>query len=86
MRLYSTKTLKPLGTLDYHKDGCQSLAFASPFVEPASTHTRMGADEEDSDEEGIDAAEKTKRGRWLASGSRDGRVAIWALMNFEKTA
>ena len=28
VRLYSVKTFKPLGTLDYHKNGIQALAFA----------------------------------------------------------
>ena len=28
IRLYSTKTFKPLGTLDYHKHGVQALTFA----------------------------------------------------------
>lgn len=28
IRLYSVKTFKPLGTLDYHKDGVQALTFA----------------------------------------------------------
>ncbi|KAK0465642.1 WD40-repeat-containing domain protein [Armillaria novae-zelandiae] len=28
IRLYSTKSFKPLGTLKYHKNGCQAVAFA----------------------------------------------------------
>lgn len=28
IRLYSTKSFKHLGTLEYHKDNCQAIAFA----------------------------------------------------------
>ncbi|KAJ7632862.1 WD-40 repeat-containing protein [Roridomyces roridus] len=73
IRLYSTKTLRPLGTLRYHKIGCQALEFA-----------RSVDSEEDEDEE-MSAAEREARGRWLAAGSKDHRVSLWALISFEKT-
>lgn len=38
IRLYSIKSFKPLGTLDYHRDGVQALTFARnpppPFLPP----------------------------------------------------
>ncbi|KAH8099976.1 WD-40 repeat-containing protein [Cristinia sonorae] len=78
VRLYSTKTLKHLGSLDYHKKNTQTLAFA---------HSVKAAPEGDSDEEDEDMtkSEKEARGRWLAAGSQDCRVSLWSLMSFEKT-
>ncbi|KIJ67111.1 hypothetical protein HYDPIDRAFT_109119 [Hydnomerulius pinastri MD-312] len=76
VRLYSTKTFKPLGTLVYHKENCQALAFASSFSDhPTDT---------DNDEDDMTVEEKRQRGRWLVTAAKDTRVSIWALMSFEK--
>ncbi|EIW57400.1 WD-40 repeat-containing protein [Trametes versicolor FP-101664 SS1] len=79
VRLYSTKSFKPLGTLAYHKKNCQSIAFARAQPAPA-----LNAGGEESDDE-MTEQEKTDRTRWLVSGGRDSRVAIWSLINFAKT-
>jgi len=45
IRLYSIKTFKPLGTLDYHKDGVQALTFAKnppPPFHPSQTQSGEG--------------------------------------------
>ncbi|KAJ7593068.1 WD-40 repeat-containing protein, partial [Mycena floridula] len=74
IRLYSTRTFRALGTLKYHKTICHALQFAKTLsVEPA----------EDSDDE-MTEQEKQDRTRWLLSGSKDNRCAIWTLMSFEK--
>jgi len=39
---------------------------------------------EDSDDE-MTEQEKQDRTRWLLSGSKDNRCAIWTLMSFEKS-
>lgn len=42
IRLYSTKAFKPLGTLDYHKNGVQALTFARntpPSPRPSQTQS-----------------------------------------------
>ncbi|OCH94431.1 WD-40 repeat-containing protein [Obba rivulosa] len=82
IRLYSVKTLKPLGTLDYHKKNCQSLAFArsSSLRSGAAGTTSRSA--EDSEDEMTDE-EKEERCRWLAAGGYDHRVSIWALIDFQ---
>lgn len=72
IRLYSTKTFKPLGTLVFHKETCQAVIFARTHT-PQSKH--------DTDDE-MDEGEKIKRGRWLISGEKNGRVAIWELSTF----
>jgi hypothetical protein len=80
VRLYSTKTLKPLGTLDYHRKGCQAVTFAQYQHEQPPA---VGADGEDIEDE-MSAAEKADRRRWLAAGSQDSRVSVWSLISFEK--
>ncbi|KAJ7284899.1 WD-40 repeat-containing protein [Mycena rebaudengoi] len=75
IRLYSTKNLKPLGTLRYHKTGCQALEFARST--PSSVPERH-EDNEDEDEEWED------RSRWLAAASKDHRVSLWSLISFER--
>ena len=71
IRLYSTKSCKPLGMLQYHKVACQALDFA---------HAEW-ADTGDEDEED-DVKVKVKR--WLVSGGKDHRAVIWELMDFNK--
>ncbi|KAJ7274518.1 WD40-repeat-containing domain protein [Mycena haematopus] len=78
IRLYSTKNLKPLGTLRYHKSGCQAVEFARSVDADARTAEENGEDEEMTEEE------LETRGRWLAAGAKDRRVSLWALISFEK--
>ncbi len=82
VRLYSTKSFKPLGTLAYHKKNCQCIAFAR--AQPAPSTPPTDADGEESDDE-MTEQEKMDRTRWLVSGGQDSRVAIWSLINFGKT-
>ncbi|KAI1797265.1 WD-40 repeat-containing protein [Ganoderma leucocontextum] len=86
VRLYSTKTLKSLGSLVYHKKNCQSVAFARSQSEARSPGAAMdteGGEEEDEDD--ICKAEKEERARWLVSGGQDSRVVVWSLMDFSKS-
>ncbi|KAJ3991237.1 WD40-repeat-containing domain protein [Lentinula boryana] len=84
IRLYSTSSLKPLGTLKYHKDGCQALSFATMIrIDPSSRYKEQDEDA-DEDEDMLDE-EKLQRGRWLMSGGKDKRIAIWELISFEKS-
>ncbi|KAI0710149.1 WD-40 repeat-containing protein [Earliella scabrosa] len=76
IRLFSTKSFKPLGTLSYHKKNCQSVAFARYDTQGGSC--AHAADDDDD----MTEAEKVERTRWLVSGGQDGRVGIWSLMEF----
>ncbi|KDQ57356.1 hypothetical protein JAAARDRAFT_293291 [Jaapia argillacea MUCL 33604] len=78
IRLYSTKSFKALGTLNHHKSACQALAFAR------SKPREVPVADEDSEDE-MSEEEKNERSRWLASGGRDTRVAVWVLMNFSRS-
>lgn len=86
IRLFSSATGKPLGDLDYHRESIHALVFAHNTVtgidgEMAST-IELG-DEEDSDDD-ENGGGGVNRERWLASGSKDRRVALWELMDFTK--
>ncbi|KAG2741017.1 WD40 repeat-like protein [Suillus brevipes Sb2] len=83
VRLYSTKTLKLLGTLVHHKQGCQAVTFASHIVPLGGD---LKGDDSSGDEDDITMEEKYAVGRWMIAGSTDRKVSIWALMNFEKTS
>jgi hypothetical protein len=92
VRLYSTKSFKPLGRLDYHRDTCHVVAFptlrsANEKSSSAAAGTSDGLedDESDLDDDGMTTgAAGPVMERWLASGGLDGRVAVWALMDFER--
>ena len=96
IRLYSIKTFKPLGTLDYHKNGVQALTFARnpppreegeagsrSDVAPASVEEGDGAGDDDEDEE-LSNSEMEARKRWLVAGGKDGRISVWELIDFAK--
>ncbi|KAG1870646.1 WD40-repeat-containing domain protein [Suillus subalutaceus] len=84
VRLYSTKTLKLLGTLVHHKQGCQAVTFASHTDRVPLCGELKEDDSGDEDE--ITVEEKHARDWWLIAGSTDAKVSIWALINFEKTS
>jgi len=78
IRLYSTKTLKPLGTLSYHKEGCQAVSFAHSLSEDSAPEDS----DENSDDEEMGTVEKEARGRWLVAAGKDTRVSIWEMISF----
>lgn len=81
IRLYSTKSLKPLGTLRYHKTGCQAILFAHPHSDGSAGGMPAESDESnDSDDE----ADMADRQRWVIAGGKDSRLSIWSLASFVK--
>lgn len=78
IRIYSIKTLKPLGALSYHKTSIQALTFAQSIT---------GAWEpliEREDEDGMTVEEKQARAMWLIAGDKEGRISLWNLMELER--
>jgi ASTRA-associated protein 1 len=71
IRLYSTKTCKPLGTLTYHRTSCQAMAFAH-FCQ------------NDVESDQVKQREIDDIQHWLASGGKDGRIALWKLDDFTR--
>lgn len=84
IRLYATRTLKPLGTLKYHKTNCQVVEFARSADIVANPTIKATSEDEESDDE-ISERERLDRTRWLVGGGKDNRVSIWSLMSFQKT-
>ncbi|PFH53085.1 hypothetical protein AMATHDRAFT_188211 [Amanita thiersii Skay4041] len=89
IRLYSTKSLKPLGTLRYHKVACQALEFARSLdcmgrVGAVGVEGQGKGGNKDEDEDDIDERDRVARSRWLIGGGKDHRVSIWELMDFER--
>lgn len=82
IRLYATRTMKPLGALKYHKTGCQALEFARTIDEvtekPVETYDDDSGDE-------MSENQKTARARWLVCGGKDNRISVWSLISFTKT-
>lgn len=74
--------MKPLGTLKYHKTGCQVLEFARSIV---MAPTSLEAGEDDDSEDEMSEKEKAEHGRWLVGGGKDSRISVWSLMSFTKT-
>ncbi len=77
IRLYSAKSFKSLGTLKYHKTGCQAVAFVR-------TLSAYQADE-DEDDDVMSKQELEERSRWLIGGAKDKLITIWSLMAFDRT-
>ena len=84
IRLYSTRSLKPLGTLNYHKAACQALFFARSRGKSIGVGDGSEDVEEEEEDDEMTATEKEERARWLISGGKDDRLCTWALMSFEK--
>ncbi|KAF9453422.1 WD-40 repeat-containing protein [Macrolepiota fuliginosa MF-IS2] len=82
VRLFSTRTIKPLGTLKYHKSSCQAIEFARS---PANAESPTTPNDDDESDDELTLEERTKRGRWLVAGGKDGRISIWSLISFSKS-
>jgi WD40 repeat protein len=78
VRVYSTKGMKELAVLKWHKEGCYSVAFADVGEEKS-------AEEEDraliKREVAMTVKEerlwRAKTSHWLAVGSKDGKISLW---------
>jgi hypothetical protein len=86
IRLHSTKSLKPLGSLKYHKSACQCVEFPRSIGNATMEEDEdfESKDDTNDDDEEMGPEEKLERSRWLIAGAKDGRVSIWALMSFQK--
>ena len=80
VRVYSTKTLKELAVLKWHKDGCYSTAFAE--VRERSEHVDSGESTEVEKMSALDLIKhersvKAQEMHWLAVGGKDGKISLW---------
>lgn len=80
IRLFSAATFKSLGSLSFHRESVQALAFAradAKLLTQDDTIELGGSDSEDDDDDG-----QVPRDQWLASGGKDRRIALWGLKKF----
>lgn len=82
VRVYSTKTMKELAVLKWHKEGCYSTAFAdiSPIGNDATPdHDNTTQTVATSALEVIkrQRTAKAQRTHWLAAGGKDGKISLW---------
>lgn len=92
VRIYSSKTLKELAVLKWHKDGCYATSFAdvdaddvgvgeetNPTSPSIAESTPRDAARIPSALETIkhDREEKARRTHWLAAGGKDGKISLW---------
>jgi WD40 repeat protein len=86
IRIYSTKTLKEVAVMKWHKQGVYAVDFAE-ILEPGSLRRR---DEAANEAEGEVVRGKTGLGRlqrqreeqlqlkhWVVAGAKDGKVSLW---------
>ncbi|KAI9690631.1 MAG: hypothetical protein M1820_009962 [Bogoriella megaspora] len=90
VRVYSTKTLKELAVLKWHKEGCYAVAFA-PIQQPVEnisedtekSYTDSHRDiEQRADSSVFQTVEQRRHAKvsathWLAAGSKDGKISLW---------
>ncbi len=87
VRVYSTKTMKELAVLKWHKDGCYAVAFADVLAEllPEMENPEQATTNECQDSAYDDTfktvqdrrLDKVRMTHWLAAGSKDGKVSLW---------
>lgn len=83
VRVYSCRTMKDLAVLKWHKEGCQSTAFADTLGQAPPTQT---GEEYRSDQlitrSALDVIKQDRNLRaqsvhWLAVGAKDGKISLW---------
>lgn len=80
VRVYSTKTLKELAVLKWHKEGVYAVGFAKVLdrEDEGSDEVKGGGGGEEVKKRVRDRRrEKEMRTHWLAAGSKDGKVSLW---------
>lgn len=86
VRVYSTKTMRELAVLKWHKQGCYALAFADLSVSVSGNGSSQ-SDGHASDDLQVAAQPymtveqkrnvKVQNTHWLAAGAKDGKVSLW---------
>ncbi|KAJ9095247.1 hypothetical protein QFC21_005613 [Naganishia friedmannii] len=96
IRLLSTKTFKSLGTLSYHRQSCHTISFPHNLAASCADDLHLGDhssvleidgddSEDDSDYETSDQkATSHNVMRWMVSGAKDRRLALWELKDFSR--
>lgn len=76
IRIYSSKTLKEVAVLKWHKEGVYAVGFAEiSIAEDLGTHEATLDRRIQS--RGQEREEETKMKHWVAAGAKDGKVSLW---------
>lgn len=99
VRLFSARTFKPLGTLAYHRQTCHTISFPHSQSSRKSAKQADTSDEasvidvvqeDEGDSSSDDDHDSARRGgkedvmRWMVTGGKDRRVALWQLKDFSR--
>lgn len=71
IRVYSTKTMKELAVLKWHREGCYAVAFGQVLEQEASEADGVMITAKER------RREKAKTMHWVAGGAKDGKVSLW---------
>lgn len=88
IRIYSTKTLKELAVLKWHKVGVYAVAFAAILDASVLEHSSKQGESREAEgalarkETGISKLQKEREEKmqvkhWVAAGAKDGKVSLW---------
>jgi WD40 repeat protein len=72
IRIYSTKTLKEVAVLKWHKEGVYSVAFGEILMQDKADHGDGVANKRQRERD-----QQTKLKHWVAAGAKDGKVSLW---------
>ena len=74
IRIYSTKTLKEVAVLKWHKEGVYSTAFAEILTPEEAGHISKAVNKRQ-----MERDEQTRLKHWVAAGAKDGKVSLWEI-------
>ncbi|KAG9194631.1 hypothetical protein G6011_04666 [Alternaria panax] len=74
IRIYSTKTLKEVAVLKWHKEGVYSTAFGEIL-----TPEEAGCSDKVVNKRQKERDEQTRLKHWVAAGAKDGKVSLWEI-------
>ncbi|KAF3052623.1 ASTRA complex subunit [Didymella keratinophila] len=88
VRIYSTKTLKEVAVLKWHKEGVYAVAFGEILDAVDLEHNVQDASGQDTNTEVIrretglsklqrQREEKMQIKHWIAAGAKDGKISLW---------
>ncbi|KAK5060192.1 hypothetical protein LTR84_010077 [Exophiala bonariae] len=89
IRVYSSKTMKELAVLKWHKDGCYAVNFAEVVLDDQKNSSAEAAHFGSSDSTALatrmtaldhikqEREDKVRSTHWLAAGGKDAKITLW---------
>lgn len=76
IRIYSSRTLKEVAVLKWHKEGVYAVAFAD-ILTPQDVASQDAVVDRRAKGRGQEREDETKMKHWVAAGAKDGKVSLW---------